>query len=78
MEPRYFIRYNPTKEFVQMLYKLTTNDKGSLVLLYYGEQGGWHYSFSYNDKQEEFINSDLTQEVTKEEIQEYIEQANTK
>jgi hypothetical protein len=68
---RYFIRFNPTKEFVQKLYKLQGSNS---ILQYYGEQGDWHYS-SYSDnlkKQEEFLSSDLIQEVTEEEIQQYI------
>jgi len=70
---RYFIRFNPSKDFVQSLYRLTHGRYGP-ILQYYGEQGGWHYSSSYNESQGEFISSDLTQEVTEEEIQEYINQ----
>ncbi len=77
MNTRYFIRYNPTKKFVQKLYRLVLTDIGDSILQYHGEQGSWHYSFSYNGglkAQEEFINSELTEEVTEQEIQEYINQ----
>jgi hypothetical protein len=66
---RYFIRYNPAKKFVQKLYRLVTEVN---ILQYHGEQGDWHFSFSYNNKKEEFLSSPLTEEVTKEEMKEYI------
>lgn len=69
---RYFIRFNSTKQFVQKLYKLIVNDLGQSTLQYHGEQGGWHYSHSFNAHLREFLNSDLTEEVTKVEMNEYI------
>lgn len=38
-----FAKLNPSREFVEMFYRVNECD----VPLYYGEQGGWHGSFSF-------------------------------
>jgi hypothetical protein len=76
-ETRYFLSYNPTKEFIQKLYRLAS-DRSKLVLQYYGEQGGWHYSFTYSEdekKQRDFLSSHLTEEITEKEMYEYIKES---
>lgn len=70
---RYFIRLNPSKKFVQKLYRLKEN-----VLHYYGEQGGWHHSFSHNSDVEAFIKSEFTEEVSEGEMMKYITDSDRK
>lgn len=65
---RYFIRLNPTKEFVQKLYRLPKDKK----LQYHGEIGGWHHSFSYSEKLDSFIESEFTKEIGEYEMNEYL------
>lgn len=69
---RYFKRLNPSKEFIEMLYKLSDN-----ILQYYGEQRGWHYSFSFGDSvetREALLASDRMIEVTEEEMNQLIKE----
>ena len=53
-----------------MLYRLRPNE----TLQYYGEQGGWHHSFSYTEKLLEFLTSDLTEEIPEADASIYISQ----
>lgn len=64
---RYFAHLNPTKEFVQKVYRLSN---GSLQ--YWGEQTGWHHSFSYDQNIDEFFESDFIKESTEEEVKQYL------
>lgn len=41
-----FAKQNPDKSFIEKFYKI--NERG--VPVYYGEQGGWHASFTFENE----------------------------
>ena len=65
----YFLMSNPTKTFIQKVYRLHPSKSNPE---YYGEQGGWHSSETWLNKLPEFLSSEFITEISEEEVKEYI------
>lgn len=52
-----YAAFNPSREFIQKFYKINDND----IPVYWGEQGGWHASFSHT--KESIFNNPLFFEI---------------
>lgn len=67
---RYFIKYNPSKEFVEMLYRYEGNENYGLS--YLSASNIWMGSDHNTRDVAQFLSSPSVEEVTEEQMQEYI------